>query len=374
MDGVSKTDVRVGTWSRSLGWARDHPWSWRGILATLVLCFIFFFVRPFAASPRLDADDLATSWNQSIARLGISPLFPPEEDFHVGDVWAVIADGEDTPLLGKAVRVAHLDLRDEIYKARNRQPVFADTASFAADGRGRGQSPIESNQTIDERIVLTLAAFPGLTITHTTRSAGSLGWSIGGLGAGRDDQSIEEIRIPVAETYGIPYADALVRLDDWCADEQTKIHCTDAFLRRVLAYSISNQVLATRNGKYIFRLHLRLVTRVFLTREIEQRRVVTSARGGTAQSSAETVRRADPANAGENKTLEVRNRDALDTLTQNVGSTSRGGGPSATISNFLAGGSEIEIHRVFQRPVAFGFRAVTISLTPATPSTSDVSP
>src|SRR5262249_28269951 len=158
---------------------------------------------PFGAPSKLDADDIATSWNRSIARLGISPLFPPEEDFHVGDVWVVIADGEDTPLLGKAVRIAHIDLREEIRNTRSGQPFFADTARYAVDEKARRQDPTETEAPPNGRIFLTLTAFPGLTITHTTRSAGSLGWSIGGLGTGRDDQYVEEIRIPVAETYGV---------------------------------------------------------------------------------------------------------------------------------------------------------------------------
>src|ERR1043165_7793107 len=90
---------------------------WQGLTALLVISFLLVIVRPFARIADPEAEDVAVAWNRSIARLGILPVFPPEEDFHVGDVWAVINEakgGELKPLLGKSVRLAHIDLRDEI--------------------------------------------------------------------------------------------------------------------------------------------------------------------------------------------------------------------------------------------------------------------
>jgi hypothetical protein len=90
--------------------------------------------------------DVAAAWNEGIARLGILPVYPPGEDFYVGDVWAVIAGANvpgtnesksagQTTLLGKSVRIANIDLRKEMQAAKNQQPKFSDTTSgYKGDG------------------------------------------------------------------------------------------------------------------------------------------------------------------------------------------------------------------------------------------------
>jgi hypothetical protein len=348
-----------------------RTWFWQGLAALLVICLIVGFVRPFARSPNPDADDVAASWNKSMSRLGILPMFPPAEDFYVGDVWAVVADAQEIPLLGKAVRVAHIDLREEMQKARNRQPIFADTASNTGNAISHQQST-EVSEVSDKEISLTLTAFPGFTITHTTRATGSLGWNILGFGAEHDRQQIEEIRIPVAETYGVPYADAFVRLDAWCTDAATAILCSDKFLRRLIAYSVSPRILAARNGSYTARLQLILVTRVFLAREIEQRRLANDTGGAVLQArttSASAVPPVEPAvKIQENTSPEQRSESVSNSLKQNADAAVLRGTPFATASAILAGGAELMLRQVFQRPVAFGYRAVTIDVPPSTPA------
>jgi hypothetical protein len=355
-------------------WAFGRAWSWQILAAVLVIAFILAVVRPFSSMPAAEAEDVAKAWNQSIARLGILPVFPPEEDLYVGDLWAVVADAEDTPLLGKAVRIAHINLREEFRQADSRQPVFVETAELKAGDKFRRQERKEIEQaTPDDRIALTLAAFPGITITHTTRAAGSLTAKFVSLGAGRDDQQLEQIRIRTAETYGVRSAAAFARLDEWCSNARTKIYCTDEFVRRVVAFSVSDRVLATRKGRYIARLQLRLVTRVFLTREIEHRRSQSGARGGVMQGSAEPRSSvnppSEPPKSGENSNAETRSGAALDRVTVSTNTASGEGIAGGRISTFRADGADMELHEVFQRPVAFGYRAVTIDLTPATPST-----
>jgi hypothetical protein len=357
-------------------WTFVKSWFWQGAAAVLVLAFILAIVRPFETTPEPDAEDVATAWNQSISRLGILPIFPPEEDFHVGDVWAVVADAEETPLLGKAVRIAHIDIREQIKEARNQQPVFAETADLKQGEKFRRQDRLEITQTgsDDGRIALTLSAFPGITITHATRAAGSLGASLGGLGAGRDDQEIEEVRIPTAETYGVSVPAAFFRLDDWCSDAKTKIYCTDEFVRRVIAFAVSDRALATRDGQYLARLQLRLVTRVFLTREIEHRRRQNIVRGGAVQASSDPSKSTPaasppPATANVSESgLGAQNSANLTALAQQTGVAAASRAPEATASLLRGDSTEIGIRDIFQRPVAFGYRAITISLAPAIPS------
>jgi hypothetical protein len=353
-------------------WTFTKTWGWQIAAGALVIAFVLAVVRPFASTPEPNAEDIATTWNQSIARLGILPVFPPEEDLHVGDVWAVVADTEETPLLGKAVRIAHIDMRDELKSAIKGQPVFAETSEFNAGKKFRSQDRKEVAQTEpnDGRVALTLAAFPGITISHTTRAAGSLGATLGGLGAGRDDQQLEEIRIPTAETYGISMTSAFLKLDAWCTDAETKIYCTDEFVRRIMAFAVSDRVLATRDEQYISRLQLRLVTRVFLTRETEHRRRQQVANGGGIQLSSDPSRSAQVAGTAggtDNNGVAAQTNNAIDAVTQATNSAAGSRSPGASVSLLQGTGTEIGLREVFQRPVAFGYRAITVSLPPAKP-------
>jgi hypothetical protein len=72
--------------------------------------YILFLVRPFSTIDLgSKSEDIASSWNASISRLGISPIFPPQEDFYVGDIWAVIVDSESmTRLAPSAMQWAGL--------------------------------------------------------------------------------------------------------------------------------------------------------------------------------------------------------------------------------------------------------------------------
>ncbi|MXP65985.1 hypothetical protein E0493_21800 [Roseomonas sp. M0104] len=303
---------------------------------------ILLLIRPFAAPATVTAEDVAQAWNESISRLGILPVFPPEEDLHVGDLWAVIAsDAEGTPLLGKAVRLAHIDLRDLMHAAQQRQPRFPDTAARAAGDEFRRQPLIEvpPEEGATDAIRLTLAAFPGITIRHSRRiaSASAPGWL--SFGAARDELEEEEIRILLAETYGVSAAAAAGRLDEWCSAVSTRLLCTDAFARRTLALAVSKHVLEARDGRHTVPLQLRLVTRVFLMREIEQNRIRDS--GADARAGA-VAPNSTPGGASAGAAL-------------------------AEASFRQAGRTGITLRQVFERPVVFGFRAVTVALPPSSP-------
>ena len=352
-----------------------RKWFWQLAVAILVMAFILIVVRPFDRVSDPSAEDVAEAWNASIQRLGILPVFPPEEDLHVGDIWAVVADADDRPLLGKAVRLHHIDMRRELLEANRGLPIFADTTKpVGVDGLpSQDLKEVQvDNAARDERIGLTLTAFPGITINHSTRSAGSLGWGIGSLGAQRDDDSVEEIRIRTAETYGVPAVVGVLRLDKWC--DENKIYCTDEFIRRIMAYSVSERLLRINTSdQYTTRLQLRLVTRVFLTREIEHRRLWTGSRGGVAQFTVEpTKSNAEPStpNVGAKSpetSKDARSGAALNDLAQSVNSVAAGSKSGATTTTLQSDGTVVSLHQIFQRPVVIGYRAVTIAIPPSQP-------
>jgi hypothetical protein len=364
-----------------------RKWSWLGALAA-ALFFVVIVMQLLAPRADADAEDVASAWNQSIARLGILPLYPPGEDFYVGDVWAVIADEQNaksensidptipqkSTLIGKSVRISNIDLRSEIQTARNNQPLFGDTSERKPGVGFRKQEYLETkDQSSEGRIALTLAAFPGITISHRTKAVGSLGWSFGGLGLSREDQHIEEIRIPVAETYGAPSGAAFLRLDQWCADRKTRIFCSDEYVRRIIAYSVSDGVLSTKDGNYTTRIQLRLINRVYLTREIEHRWLLSTGSGAAAQLALDKARptalgqSTTDTNSGTPDNLERRTGAAANAVAQSSDPANIAGTPTGKSSLVVADGRQITLQEVFQRPVVFGFRAITVDLTPSKP-------
>ncbi|WP_162801262.1 hypothetical protein [Azospirillum brasilense] len=348
-------------------WRRHGPALLAVIVAVLAGTYIVLAVRPFAPPlPESQTESLAKSWNDGIAKLGIIPVFPPEEDVNVGDVWAVIAETEDMPLLGRGLRVAHLSLRNELLREQNNRFQFSETSDVTNDGKIRRQTSAEiANAAPGDRIQLTIAAFPGITIRRSNQATGSMDLSFAGLSAGREESMVEEVRIPVAETYGVPVAAAVVRLDQWCSDSKTQLLCSDAFVRRALAYGVDRRVLATRNGEYIAKLNIHFINRVFLTREIEHRRMREGAIKAAGDSTVAFVRASDvPSPPGSAET-------GGEASTRNGGDAPPGGF-LVHGKNARADSSEFLLRQSFQRPIAFGFRAITFALEPSTPSNVSV--
>jgi hypothetical protein len=259
--------------------------------------------------------------------------------------------------LGKGTRIGHIDLRDEVIASGRGRPVFEDTAKLQSGDEYRKQSRHAGAQKDDEPLSSTLVAFPGVSISRISRADGSVGWFAGAFGAANEEQLEERIAIRSAETYGVPTATAVLRLSKWCSDEETSVYCSDQFARRILAFAVSDQVLATKDGKYLARLHIQLITRIFLAREIEQSRRIGDQRGAVIQISAEPSR--EPAKpAQDNSDQPDIARDAPPAVAA---------GANSRISR--SAGHEITLKQVFQRPLVFGYRAVTITLVPSAPGT-----
>lgn len=330
-----------------------------GILAAGFVIWQYF---TFKEEEPVTAASIAASWNSSIAKLGIIPVFPPEEDLHVGDVWAVIEDAyENQAILGKAVRIAHISLREDMKReASLRRPTFSTTVEIENGKKIRKQDNYEVEVVgADNKIRLSLALFPGITINKTRNSSGvveRIGLNLG-LSGGRSD--IEEINIPVSETYGVAAGIAAARLDIWCKDPATQIYCSDEFVRRVMAFGVDERVLATKDGAYIAKIQLRLVNRVFMTREIEHRRARDFALNATARAAALPAE-AELAAAGTAPSSEARIRS----LEERVSALLRGG---AGANYSSADSNALSLKQVLERPVVFGFRAVSTSIVPSAP-------
>lgn len=312
-------------------------WSnlWRMISGILFIVLVFAYIRPFEKEHTDIESDLAKAWNSTIQRLGLQPLYPPQENFSVGDIWivasSVSSDGEDetaidtNTLQQHAVRVGHVDLIESI---RNNSfiPSLTSTA-IAEDGTGKTEL-LPSAEPSDVPVHLTLLSYPGL---HISRKVGISASFLGGLfSSSRSEDQIQDIAIPVAETYGASPLDAMGALYAWCASEDNKPYCEDAIARAYFSYAVNPAVLAVNSQKYSVRLDIVIVDRVYMTRQLD----ITST-GNITKDIKQGVGDAD------HKEEVMAHSDGLET--------------------------SLTLKEKFPRPLVFGFRTVGFGLTPSEP-------
>lgn len=310
--------------SKVYQWLRRNVfWLWQVGAFLLAIIFILGVVRPFDdgkdAASKLE--DIAGSWNASISKLGISPLFPPQEDFFVGDLWAIISDAPESTYLGKGVRVAHIDLSEAI---RNEQKKQLDLESIFP--------PAQSDPTKAPQPRFSSLAFPGVSISHTEDDRATSALAMLGLSASRKIKVQDELKIPLAFSYGAEMVDALLRFYEFCDDKKTHVRCTERFARNILATTLDEKISLNSSDSNKFKIRLQLVTRAYLTNSILHKQGYN---GDTAVvASAENV----------------------------SGSSAKGGGRQ--LSHQGGNTSDIFFDEKFERPLVFGFRSAIFIPSP----------
>ena len=83
---MSEADAGSGSRIRAILTRQNLRRLGIGAAAIAVAAFAYQFIWK---APEPDKNVVA-EWNDVILRLGIEPVFPPEEDIYVGDVFAVI--------------------------------------------------------------------------------------------------------------------------------------------------------------------------------------------------------------------------------------------------------------------------------------------
>ncbi|MER9190942.1 hypothetical protein [Mesorhizobium australicum] len=315
---------------------------WRILSGLLFLGIVVVYTRPFSNEHTDIESDMAKAWNTTIQRLGLQPLYPPQENFSVGDIWIVassVASGngqyataiDANTLQQHAVRVGHVDLTQSI---QNNQfvPSLSSTA-VADDGTGKTEL-VPAATSSDGSVHLTMLSYPGL---HISRKAGASASFLGGLfSSSRQEDQIQDIAIPVAETYGALPLDAMGALYAWCASDDNKPYCEDEDARNYFAYAVNPAVLAVTDQKYSVRLELIIVDRVYTTRQLD----ITSV---------------------GNITKDIKHGADKDPGKQDGKSASE-----AALSNDVE--SSLTLKKKFPRPMVFGFRSVGFGLAPSDPS------
>ncbi len=310
-----------------------------------------------------DTHDVADEWSKSISRLGILPIFPPEEDFHVGDVWAVISQDNvpNSGLLNRGFRIGHLDLRSDIIEASKNLPLFAPTAAIDEKAKFRSQPRAEVARDAAEGLTLSLAAFPGITLNRAEKKTAAVGQSLFGSAAERDTEEVEETRIPVAETYGAPVEAAMAKLAQWCTAPESAPRCHNRYIRNLLSFGIDPRVGKTTNGQYDIDVRIQVVVRVFLTRTIEHHQRTSGTRGATVRITGDgTAQATASAPASTDSAATARANATADNVAKAADAAQSKSAGAAGGSIVQVGAYDVQLNEVFQRPLAFGYRAINL--------------
>ena len=315
----------------------------------------------------------------TISRLGIEPLYPPSEDFHVGDVWIVVSRSGIDPeikekfplvydLLGKSVRVGHVNLSG-LNVRNNDIPHFTRTSMCENGNKDENNCPPPLNpievdtypkasrkiKAVKDSVELSLVGFPGVSIVGNDYSSVDFS-ELGGSNIGRLRNKTTVITIPEATVYSVPVAEAMNELLMWCTTTPTKFYCTDNLARKLLSYSYGNLVNLkygsedlSKKGEYVLGIEMKLITRVYLVREFN----VSVANYDATKSNYESL-------------------DKLDTPENTVKSngatvvTASGGGKISGKSGAVNDDGLKLAHR-YGKPLVLGFRSVSYTVSDSFP-------
>jgi hypothetical protein len=325
-------------------------------------------------------------WNAAIRDLGVEPVYPPEEDIEVGDVFAIVSYDSlpengvvDTPIANHAVRLWRMDLSQDVNHNYKDIYVFDQHITGGENRPSLPQKPVAelpaalvkypdgSEDTIfrlnDHRTSLPLVTFPKFIISKS-RSAGvkELAY-IFGLQTNSDATVETEVSIKDTQTYGIPYLVAERALVSFCKDLFPPM-CNENAVRKVLSTRIGDQIYdigidkKTNKPKYRMTVELGLINRVFLTQKIETRLIRNQGFSASANYSA----------------ADVRDRDRLATAsavssTTSIAAAAENSGQNSEQGHIGTAQDESKLAVDFDgssliRPVVFGFESVRYSPAP----------
>lgn len=370
-------------------WIATRRW-WVTLAFVAILIaggFVVWYLGGMASrGPFADAS-IEENWNRTIKGLGVSPIFPPEEDLVVGDVLAVVVRDVDLdshvqtdtiarrPFVNRTVKLAHVDVLQALNDAYKNLPVFPATAGPLPQLRS-----VVARDFPDAVLLgnLPRAAFPRLKIQGVSNAAagvnaaGSGWWS---FGAG--SQEAEEFELSDVRAYGLPGVLALQLFDAFCAQPDKAEVCQEAtarkHLQRVVGDHVNARFVDDKSGDYRFALEVEIVmvSRVYLTSSIvDLRRTAGSKKGGLAAlwpfgsssnaAPATPVSAYDPAPAplptpaaGSADQVQVLT-DRLAKVEQRLAGVKNGG--ALSYESFF--GNESSLEGKFERPVAIGYRSV----------------
>lgn len=232
-----------------------------------------------------DVDNIALEWNETIKKLGIEPVYPPQEDLSVGDVFAVVTsdDLERTAARtfpSRSLKLTHLDLSAslaEAYKKVYRFPISSIRGEGSDSWAQTQTGPAEPLFEGRELRSLPLVMFPGLSSVRTQNIAGGHSNGEGIITrlfgfSGRTDSGYD-VKLGGTEAYGLPSIEATKAITEFCLSDATRAFCKEMFVRKQLGLFLYGDQIFERKAKapeeYRFGVQIWLISRVYLARQIE---------------------------------------------------------------------------------------------------------
>ena len=388
-------------------WPQARRWR-IAVLLVVVVVVGFFAVRylsGIAAQGRFAEVSIEENWNQTIQSLGVSPIFPPEEDLVVGDVLAVVVrDVDPDPeaqadtvekkaFISRSVKLAHIDVAAALDKAYKDLPVFPAIGAAAAPSNGNPPKLRESVARIFTDAVLQgnlpRAAFPRLKIQGVSNASGGVMFNGSSASYGAGSQQVEEFELSDVRTYGLPSVAALDVFQKFCETDTMAI-CSEKtarkHLERVVGDRIDRQYLH-KSGEFRYALEIEIVMvyRVYLTGSIVNlRRSAASQKSGLFggwpfASSAPSAAAyppppyAPPETGAADASTSAGAAEQIRILSSRLADVEgrlarvRSGGAMNYESFF---GNESSLEGKFERPVAIGYRSVSCPCMSDAPQTA----
>jgi type 1 fimbria pilin len=354
----------------------------KNLLIALLILLVTFILSGCAngGSP----GQVARDWSCKIREMQVRPLFPPREDMHVGDIYwlQTIADKDSQgyctnqkEFLSIPIHVAYSaeanKSASQYYKSRPDFPSISNgtsSISITTSGMvisGGSQSSLPTNSVNDLFSTssqaanrLRLVAFPDFMSVKVERTSLGAILPIQGvfasLGLSIEDVESASISIPVAESYGIPAALAISSFNN--ATSTVTIQALCAWQKSV--------------SKETGQLHL--IREVFYTRAIDVniQSSKASALGLSRDRQDSVATTVSPVTFTSTTTAGTSTKMSFTGMTQQQMTdvaasalkllTLRNSVPGVSLSLESGQSSAISMRRVFDRPVAIGYRSVLI--------------
>ena len=318
---------------------------------------------------------LEDQWDDSISRLGsgIEPVYPPEEDIAVGDVFVTVtADAVGAPngrdatrraFLGKSVKIGHAPVAEALQQQYDELPQFSTLPPGVGATPPLGAPPPRLFADRTPRVDLPVAAFPGLTITTRSSAETGLAAARGWFDFGASRGQTRKLILGLIETYGLDPPAAERALTKFCGEKQGL--CGESIARRYLRALFADRVddthldPLTKKFAYDLEVHVIMVSRVYLTREILEQSSAAVNEGGGGGAGAMKVA---PSFAAPSPSSDADPAAALRSRLTAVESRLGGADPGATLLFRSESGTEVLLDKKFPRPVAIGYRSVYLPI------------
>lgn len=334
--------------------------------------FLFFLALPLlqsCADP--GADDVQRKYNARVRQIGLVPVYPPREEFQVGDIYVVSWRPSD-PDVSSRFFVGSLDfLVAEAQSQLNRRIVFKKTEQSADKSTSaRTQDDLFNGRIIrrsaatGENSTLPIAAFPSVTADAGFSLNGASQGPLSALGIFAGGRTSVTLDFKDVRSYSVPQAEVAGQVK--AALESPALAAPECQALSLLAGAVADADARSGSSPSGRRTAFSVITRVYLARSISytyrNAKLLALAQkslpqpGGATPTSAfngSTVILNAPAGSTDTTAAEL-----ADVINKLNAQTAAGSGNGVQTAAFSAFG--LTIDRTFERPVSVGYESLMI--------------